>query len=373
MKARLRFSSSRTIVLLAIMMLPACHGSGGDGAVVVPQPTSFLTVGVPVRDTVFIGGFNAYSVSVIPGALYKVSITDLTDDADLLFFGADSTFTVLASCSIDNTMIASPFSPSSPEDCVTTASGNVLYFGVDGTYLATSSAAAYTIDVEPITTTNLNTSIPLPDTTTPTGAAGYSVPTTNGTAYTVSITGLNDDADLYVFGATCTTDNTIRFGTTPEDCSLTSPGGTLFFIVDGLFSTAPTVKYTALAAPAPVGLSPSNEGTVAAPIGVFADIPRIGQVGSAPTGTSYYAASVTSGQRYTVSITGLTGDADLTVYDNDNTFKNPANCLINATGIVGTNPEDCTLVVSGSTLYFSVTSFTTSVGDAYINLVEPGP
>jgi len=61
------------------------------------------------------------------------------------------------------------------------------------------------------------------------------------------------------------------------------------------------------------------------------------------------------------------------VYDNDNTFTNPTNCLIKAIGIVGTDPEDCTLVVSGSTLYFSVTSFTTGVGDAYISLVEPGP
>jgi hypothetical protein len=148
----------------------------------------------------------------------------------------------------------------------------------------------------------------------------------------------------------------------------------LLFIVDGLFSTAPTVKYTALAAPAPVGLSPINEGSIATPVDVFADIPRIGQVASAPTGTSYYAAGgLTAGTRYTVSITGLTGDADLNVYDNDNTFTDPTNCLIKAIGIVGTDPEDCTLQVSGSTLYFSVTSFTTGTGDAYISLVEPGP
>ena len=377
MKARRLFSASRTtLLLLFFMTLAACHGGGGGGGTTgLPLPLTTLTVGSPVSDVVVLGSFNFYAASVVPGALYKVSITDLTDDADLIVFDADSTFTVRSqNCAIDNTVIPSPFSPSSPEDCVITASGNVLYFGVDGTFLATSSAAVYTIAVELLTATNLNTSIPLPDTTTPTGAAVYSMPTTTGTVYTVSITGLSDDADLYVFGATCATDNTIRFGTSPEDCTLTSPGGTLLFIVDGLFSTAPTVKYTALAAPAPVGLSPINEDSIATPVDVFADIPRIGQVASAPTGTSYYAAGgLTAGTRYTVSITGLTGDADLNVYDNDNTFKNPANCLIQNTGIVGTDPEDCTLVVSGSTLYFSVTSFTTGVGDAYISLVEPGP
>ncbi len=80
-------------------------------------------------------------------------------------------------------------------------------------------------------------------------------------------------------------------------------------------------------------------------------------------------------QRYTVSVTGVTGDVDLTVYDSDSTFTMAATCLIDNTGFIQppTTPEDCTLQVTGNTLYFSVTAFTQSGGAAYINLVEPGP
>jgi hypothetical protein len=334
-----------------------------------------MTVGAPITDTVFLGGFNTYSVSVIPGTLYKISITGLADDADLLVFGTDGTFRVLAQCAIDNTAIIG----TSSEDCVINAPGSTLYFGVDGSFLS-ASAAVYTIDVEPLATTNLNPAMPFADTVAETGAVVYSIPTTTNTAYTVSITGLNDDADLYVFGnngaftspAACSIDNTLFIGTTPEDCTLTSSGGPLYFIVDGIFSTAPNVIYTALATPAPVVISPTNEGLIGAPINLFADTPAVGQAGFA--GTSYYAASgLIAGKRYTVSITGLTNGANLIVYGSDNMFATPATCLIDNTFFADTTPEDCTLVVSGSTLYFKVTADTGSGGVAFINLVEPGP
>ncbi len=382
MKTHLRFFPFVTIVMLAVLMLQACHGGGGGGAVVAPR-TTFLTVGAPVSDEVFFGGFNAYSASTIPGALYKISITNLTDDADLLFFGADGTFTVPASCAVDNTGLVGL----SNEDCIVAAPADILYFGVDGSYLSTS-AAVYTIDVELLAVTNLdatnlNPSIPVSDLTTPSGAVVYSLPSTvAGTAYTIGITGLTNDADLYVFGndgtfsslAACSIDNTFKAGTRPEDCTLTSSGGTLYFVVDGIYSTSSTVSYTALAAPAPDVASPSNEGSIGSPVGLFVDTPETGAVGFA--GTSYYKVSgLTAGSRYTVSILGLSGDVDLTPYDNDNTFTTPANasCLINNTALVGTIPEDCTLQVSGSTLYFSVKAFTTSGGAAFITLVEPGP
>jgi hypothetical protein len=386
MKARPVFSALRTILLLSVMVLASCGGDGdGGGGGGTPAPVvTTLTVGAPVTDTVVFGGFNFYSAPVIPGALYKVSITGLTDDADLLVFGNDSTFSVLAQCAIDNTIIASPTPPFAPEGCVINAPDNTLFFGVDGRYLTASSAAGYTIDVELLTKTNITSSIPLPDSITETSAAVYVVSNTTATAYTVSITGLDDDADLYVFGnngdftspAVCSLNNTLFSGTTPEDCTLTSSGGSLFFIVDGIFSTKPTVHYTALATPTPAVPAPTNEGSSSSPINVIVDTPYIGQVASLPTGTSYYAASVTAGQRYTVSITGMTGDVDLNVYDSDSSFSpTTANtkCLIDNTAFLETTPEDCTLVVTGDKLFFSVTSFTTSGGAAFINLVEPGP
>jgi hypothetical protein len=242
-----RFAVSITILLLLIILLliiPSC-GGGGGGA---PAPSiQFLPVGTSVTDFVVFFGFNYYAASVIPGELYKISITGLDDDADLFVYGTDSTFTFPASCSIDNTA----FFFTDPEDCVIRASGNTLYFGVDGTFLSTS-AGFYTIRVELLTMTVLST--PFTDAIARTDAGVYSVPVVAGT-YTISIVGLSDDADLYVFGndgftfpVTCP--NTLFSGTTPEDCTLTS-GGNLYFIVDGLFSVAPTVTYTALVTPFP--------------------------------------------------------------------------------------------------------------------------
>ena len=382
MKARPRFSPSRLIVMLTIIMLSACHGGGGNGAA-VPLPTTFLTVGVPIRDTVFLGGFNVYSVSVIPGALYKISITALTDDADLLFFGTDSTFTVLSACAVDNTAIPG----FANEDCIAAAAGSTLFLGVDGTFL-TTQAGVYTIDVELLAVTNLdvtnvNLNIPVSGVTTKAGAVVYSLPSSlTNAAYTIGITGLTDDADLSVFGndgtfaslAACSIDNTFKAGTRPEDCTLTSSGGALYFVVDGIFSTASTVSYTALAAAAPGVASPADEGSIGTPVDIFIHTPETGQVGFA--GTSFYRINgLTGGTHYTVSIIGLTGDSDLTVYDSDGTFTTPANasCLIKNTALLGTRPEDCTLQVSGSILYFSIKAFTTSGGAAYIILVEPGP
>jgi hypothetical protein len=368
------FSLSRTILIFSLIVLSACGGDGGvSKPVSVPvPPMTVMTVGTPRTDTVFFGGFNDYSVSVIPGELYKISITGLTDDADLLFFGTDSTFGFLASCAVDNTIIADVIGqPLTPEDCIVSAPGNVLFFSVDGRYLLTSSSATFTIDVELLTPLiNLNLSTPLSDFTTQTGAAVYSLsPTTTNIAYTISITGLSDDADLYMFGndgtftslAACSFDNTRFIGTTPEDCTLASSGGPLYFIVDGLFSSAATVDYTVLATPAPVVSSPVNEGLSGSPVIVLEDTSRIGQVGS--NGESFYTVGgLTPNAPYTVSITGLTNDVDLNI----------PGCLIDNTSFLGTTAEDCTLSApAGGTLNFTVSAGTNS--GSYIILVEPGP
>ncbi len=377
------------IMISSVLVFSSCHGGGGVGGTAAPSITP-LTVGAPINDTVVFNSFNFYSAQVVPGSLYKVSITGLTDDADLQVFGNDSSFSMLAQCAVDNTIIPSPNPPFSSEDCVIVAPGNTLFFGVDGSFLTSSSAAVYTIDVELLNTTSVILSKPHQDTISLAEAAVYSVPTTAGTVYTISVTGLDDDADLYVFGnnsaftsqAVCSPHNGPYAGAAPEDCTLASSGGPFYFIVDGIFSTAASVNFTALTTPAPAVPSPTSEGSVSSPKTVILDTPDIGQVSvdSAPTITSYYAASVTAGQRYTVSITGLSGDVDLNVFNNDSTFSTAPNasCLLgldytHLAGPTPTIPEDCTLVASGNTLFFSTTSFTASGGAAFIILVEPGP
>lgn len=369
--------SRRRILLIAsfvfallLLMIPAC-GRHDEDAVVIPF-TTILPVGLPIDDGVAFFGFNYYSARVTPGELYKISITGLSGDADLLVFGRDLTFTFLARCSIDNTVL----SGTAPEGCVIRATGGNLYFGVDGSSLS-SSFGIYTIDIELLTTTDLNLSIPFTDTISRTSAGVYAVPFPSPGTYTVSITGLNDDADLTVFGADstfaaevlCSGDNLFFPGTMSEDCTFTSGGGTVYFIVEGLFSSAANVTCTALAAPAPVVASPVNEGSIAAPVNVNADVPFVGQVGTG--GDSFYTAGgLSAGSRYTVSIAGLTNNANLTVFGGDNTFTSPAVCIIDNTFFTLTTPEGCTLV-AGTTLYFRVSAAPNA--SAYIVLVEPGP
>jgi hypothetical protein len=237
------------LLALLLALIPACGGDGGDR--VMAPFTTVLPVGVPVDDAVAFFGFNFYSARVTPGELYKVSITVLDDDADLLVFGRDATFTFLARCSIDNTGFFETF----PEDCVIRAMGNVLYFGVDGSFLS-SSFGFYTITIELVTSTDLSLSIPVTDAVARTGAEIYTVAAAPAGTYTVSLTGLTDDADLYVFGtdgtftppALCVSDN---IGTLPENCTFSTDAGDLFFIVDGLFSVDPVVVYDVLVTPVP--------------------------------------------------------------------------------------------------------------------------
>jgi hypothetical protein len=291
-------------------------------------------------------------------------------------YGADNTFTISAQCAVDNSSIIG----ASNEDCIIASPGSTLYFAVNGTF-AVSPVAVYTIDIERLALTNLNLSFPFADAAEQTTAQVYAVPATPDVAYTLSITGLTDDADLHIFGndgsfanqAPCSLDNTRFTGTTPEDCSLTSFGGTLFFIVDGIFSTAPTLAFTATASPTPVVASPVSEGTITAPIGVQLDIPSPGQVGQAEE-SFYVVNGLTAGTRYTVSITGLSADANLTVYGGDGTFITPAACLIDNTFFLGILPEDCTLTVPGGTLFFTVsTEAGSTTGAGYLVLVEAGP
>lgn len=260
------------------------------------------------------------------------------------------------------------------------ATGGVIYFGVDATFIA-GPAASYTIDIEHLHVADMHVRLPLTDSSAQRTASAYAVPVTPGVTYTVSITGLNDDADLYVFGndgtfssqAACLAnyDNRGTDGTGPEDCTLTSSADREYVIVDGIFSSTNTVNYTVLVSPTPAIGNPVNEGSLQTPRERVLGVPADGQAGFA--GTSYYVVNgLTAGARYTVSITGLSADGDLSVW-NDGAFTAPANCLIDNLNVVGNAPEACTLQSAGTTISFSVSAFTTSGGIAFTSLVAPGP
>jgi hypothetical protein len=366
----MRLPERPQFVLLFIVILfgISCHGRD-DRLTPVPLVTP-VSVGAPVTDSVTIGSFNRYTVLVQAGAVYKISITGMNDDADLLFFGTDGTFWNLAACSIDTTSMPD----ASPEDCLFIAPAGRLYFAVDGTYLA-STVAVFTLAVESVNTTPLSLSVPILDSTTRTGAAAYTVPVTAGTSYTVALTELDGDADLHVFrdaglteAALCAFDNLQYTGTTPEDCTLTADSGTLYFVVDGLFSSNPDVLFTAFASPSAAVPSPANEGSVT-PVQLTLDNITGGQVG--PGGTSRYSVSgLTPGSDYTVSINGLTQNVDLV--NTDSSFSAELPCSIDNTFYELTTPESCTEAApAGGALFFKVTA--PAAGSGYLILAEPGP
>jgi hypothetical protein len=230
--------------------------------------------------------------------------------------------------------------------------------------------------VERVAETAMNISSPVLDVTTRTGAVLYAVPVTAGGTYTIALTELDNDADLYVFRdfdltqpAACAPDNRLFTGPTPEDCTFTADTSTLYIIVDGLFSSKPDVFFTAYASPAPLVAVPANQGSSGSPVSLPLGTISTGQVGAG--GTSWYRASgLTGGQDYTVALNGMSGNVDLKVYT-DNSFSTRAVCSIDSTSFDSTTPESCTLTANSASLFFTVTA---NAGLAsYLILAEPGP
>jgi hypothetical protein len=67
-----------------------------------------------------------------------------------------------------------------------------------------------------------------------------------------------------------------------------------------------------------------------------------------------YAAGVSAGQVYRVSVTGLTGDVDLYLFGGDSTFSSLVPCLIDRTIFFNTTPEDCTLIAGYSNMFIGI-------------------
>ena len=188
---------------------------------------------------------------------------------------------------------------------------------------------------------------PLPSHVEKNTESSYSLDVVPGTAYTVSITGLTDIANLRVLGGIneCTTSS---LDAPPKDCTVTASGSVLNITVDGHQVIGSAADYVITAILAPIVTLPitGTEGSV--PRG----IPTLGLVGTRQT-SRYFTTGLTPGT-HTVSITGLTGDADLHVFSDD-TYSFELDCTLRRPSDVTNGPEDCTLV-TGTALYFSVAS-----------------
>jgi hypothetical protein len=311
-----------------------------------------LTVGVPVLDTLDRGAARVYSLGVSPGVLYRVSITGLSDDVDLYVFGSDSSFRSTQTCLIDRTI----FFNTTPEDCTLVATSGVFYLGVDGTFVA-ASRATYTVEVQPATSATRRTlSVPVADTVAAGGANLYAVAVSQGTSYTVSITGLSDSAaSLNVAAGGGVVDTSFTLAS-PKDFTIQAPDTVLYFAVDGFNDAGPSGSFVIMATPAPVVVKPivGTSGSVPAAT------PTIGWVQAAST-SQYHTDGLAAGN-HTVSIVGLTATAVLHVYT-DATYATEAPCAS-----VNPGPREC--IVSGPSAYYAVAAgATNTVGAGYIMLV----
>lgn len=203
--------------------------------------------------------------------------------------------------------------------------------------------------------TSLTIGSPLPSHVEQNTARSYSLDVVPVTAYTISITGLTDTANLRVLGGVneCSTSSPDK---SPKDCTVKAASSVLNIIVDGHQVSASAADYVITGVLAPVVTPPITGTGGSIPRG----IPSIGMVGTRQT-NRYVTTGLMPGM-HTVSITGLTGDADLHAFS-DETYSFELDCTLRR------RSKDCTLT-TGTALYFSVASGAVNRdGAGYIILV----
>lgn len=110
---------------------------------------------------------------------------------------------------------------------------------------------------------------------------------------------------------------------------------------------------------------PVGEG-LDSPVPLAVSTPRRSQV---DTGISLYSVSVTSGARYTISLTGMTDDVELFVFDNSG-YTDIACYSMND----GTADEQCTATATASgAFYLEILGIYTTAGAFYTITVAPAP
>lgn len=168
----------------------------------------------------------------------------------------------------------------------------------------------------------------------------YTVGVTQGVSYVVSLTSLTDSAlSLYVFNGTTGPSNTLT--TAPKDMVVQAAGTSLGIDVVASSLVQPSGNYVITVVPAPVPSLPIVGTSGAIP-------PRTPTVGWVATrGTSRYQTTGLTGT-HTVSIVGLTGDAQLHVYP-DATYTTELDCTLR-------HPEARECAVAGPAAYYAVTA-----------------
>jgi len=172
--------------------------------------------------------------------------------------------------------------------------------------------------------------------------------------YTVTLSGMDYDVDLYVYsdsGFSTLIDSSTAVSTTTDVATAMAAYQTLLYIK--VFSISGGTNFTL--AVADTGAI-ASAGSVSAPVSIGSRV--AGAVtnvsGGANTIDSYYVVTVSPATSYTVTMSGLSADLDLFLYSNS-TFTT----LLDSSAAGGTTNDSVTGTSVGSYLYIRVHPFST--------------
>jgi|GEM_PF-2812316 len=192
----------------------------------------------------------------------------------------------------------------------------------------------------------------------------YKINVSEGHYYSITLSELSQDADLYVYSDNDFSqllDSSDNIGLADESITVFTTGiEALYILIDSNYVNEPGTSFTLSISD--LGAPLTSEGSPAAPVDLGSlDVNYSGQVGDAIRGDSYYMVDVTDGHSYTISLEGLSENADLYVYE-DSSFSSLLDSSINSTGreeiiIAASGISKVYILVDSSNVAFPGTEF----------------
>ncbi|MDH5752559.1 MAG: PKD domain-containing protein, partial [Deltaproteobacteria bacterium] len=274
-------------------------------------------------------GANYYQVDVEPWVDVEVRITNVTDDVGLAVY-TDSTYTNAISCTTATTGPGT-----SDEVCLFPGLGGVLPFAVS--YNGIGTEAEYDVNVISKSTLTFGTAdLPHNGTAYNVGIQLFQITgLTAGQTYTVNLTNISNDVDLFVYDLPDRTNLLCSSeGFADETCDVIAPGNMLYVAVDNYWGDSGdtyTLDVQQYIPSYPVLNYP-------------AEFPYVKNTTVAYGYSEVFQVNTLGSGYYYISLTNLTEDIDLYVYDD----AGLVNLLCSSTTY---NNEYCWVLTSGTSFY----------------------
>jgi len=278
-----------------------------------------------------------YYAEVLPYTAYTISLTGVTDDVDLLVYDSNgNTLCHSLNLSVEDDVCS--IYPQNGLVIIAAHGANVVGNGANFTvsininenYISEGAGSKTTVylDTTHVGMVDKNTSY-------------YQTAVAPGNAYTVNLANLTANAELYVYN---TNGDIICGSSNPnsqnEACSFVAQEAEVHVYVRGrnIVGDGATYSLTVNSAVGFIAEGGENYSTG------YVGIPYSGMVDKT---ASWYEVAVTDGVSYTVTLTGMTDDADLSIQDYAfNTLCESEN--------LDANDESCVFIANGPTLKIGV-------------------